>query len=279
MSLTTSQRADLEPQRVSAHARLAVAQLNGRTGLSRLYQEGSAKIRLPRKAGDPLEAVLINTAGGLTGGDRISWSIDLGAGASAAVTTQACEKIYRADAGRAEVNCTLRVGPAARLAWLPQETIVFDGAAFSRRLDADLGEGARALFVEATVFGRKAMGESVSRAIFQDRWRIGRNGKLVHAEEFAIGPDVAATLSRSAVTGGAIAVATVLLVADDAADHLEAARRTVGGEGGASAWEVEKSGKLLARLFAGDSYSLRRRLVPLIELLNGHGGLPKMWSI
>jgi urease accessory protein len=279
MPLTTSQPADLEPQRVSAHARLAVVQIDGRTRLSRLYQEGSAKIRLPRNAGGPLEAVLINTAGGLTGGDRISWSIDIGAEASAAVTTQACEKIYRADAGRAEANCTLRVGASARLGWLPQETIVFDGAAFSHRLDADLGEGAEALFVEATVFGRQAMGESVGRALFRDRWRIRRNGRLVHAEDFAVGPNVAATLSRSAVTGGAIAMATVLLVADDAADHLDAARRIIGGEGGASAWEVKKSGKLLARLFAGDSYSLRKRLLPLIELLNGQAGLPKMWSI
>jgi urease accessory protein len=278
MPLTTSQRADLEPQRVSAHGRLAVAQLNGRTGLSRLYQEGSAKIRLPRNAGDPLEAVLINTAGGLTGGDRISWTIDIGPEASAAVTTQACEKIYRADAGRVEVNCTLRVGPAARLAWLPQETIVFDGAAFSRRLDADLAEGAQALFVEATVFGRQAMGESVSRAMFRDRWRISRNGKLVHAEDFAVGPDVAATLSRSAVTGGMIAVATVLLVADDAADHLDAVRRIIGDQGGASAWELAGTGKLLARLF-GDGYSLRKRLISLIELLNGQAGLPRMWSL
>jgi urease accessory protein len=279
MPLTTRQPADLEPQRVSAHARLAVAELNGRTGLSRLYQEGSAKIRLPGCAGNLLEAVLINTAGGLTGGDRMSWSIDVGAGASVTVTTQACEKIYRADAGRAEVDCRIRVGPAARLAWLPQETIMFDGAAFSRRLDADLGEGARALFVEATVFGRKAMGESVGRAMFRDRWRISRKGRLVHAEDFAVGPDLAATLSRSAVTGGAISVATVLLVADEAADHLDAVRGIIGDQGGASAWEVKKSGKLLARLFAGDSYSLRKRLVPLIELLNGQAGLPKMWSI
>ena len=148
MPPTTGQPVDLEPQRVSARARLVVAQRDGRTRLSRLYQEGSASIRLLPNAGDPLEAVLINTAGGLTGGDRIRWSVDVGAGAAAAVTTQAYEKIYRANAGRAEAHCSLRVGSGARLAWLPQETIVFDRASFSRRLDADLDEGARALFVE-----------------------------------------------------------------------------------------------------------------------------------
>jgi urease accessory protein len=274
-----NQLADLEPQRVSARAELSVLHLEGRSRLSRLYQEGAAKIRLPRAGGDPLEAVLINTAGGLTGGDRLHWTIDVGKMASVAVTTQACEKVYRAETGHAEVSCSFSVGAGGRLAWLPQETIVFDRAAFTRRLDADLGEGAEALVVEATVFGRRAMGESVGSAMFADRWRIRRNGRLVHAEDFSIGPDVADTLSRSAVTGGAIAVATVLKVSDDAADQLEAARTVVGEDGGVSAWTVAESGKLLARLFATDSYSLRKRLVPLIELLNGQASLPKVWSL
>lgn len=274
-----NQLVDLEPQRVSACAELSVLHLEGRSRLSRLYQEGAAKIRLPRADSDPLEAVLINTAGGLTGGDRLRWTVDVGRMASATVTTQACEKVYRAETGRAEVCCNFSVGAGGRLAWLPQETIVFERAGFSRRLEADLGEGAGALIVEATVFGRKAMGESVGRAMFADRWRIRRNGRLIHAEDFSIGPDVADTLSRSAVTGGAIAIATILMISDDAADQLEAARTIVGEDGGVSAWKVTESGKLLARLFATDSYSLRKRLVPLIELLNGQAGLPKVWSL
>jgi urease accessory protein len=275
----TNQLADLEPQRVSARAELSVSYFEGRTRLSRLYQEGAAKIRIPQVGDGPLEAVLINTAGGLTGGDRLDWLIDVGTTASALVTTQACEKVYRAQNGRAEVSCRFSVGAGGRLAWLPQETIVFDGAAFSRRLDADLGERAEALIVEATVFGRKAMGESVDHAMFGDRWRIRRNGRLVHAEDLAIGPNIAHTLSRSAATGGAIAVATVLLVSDKAVDRVEAAREMVGEQGGVSAWAVAQSGKLLARLFATDSYSLRKRLVPLIELLNGQASLPKIWSL
>ncbi|GLS29993.1 urease accessory protein [Mesorhizobium albiziae] len=275
----TNHLANLEPQRVSARAELSISHLHGRPRLSRLYQEGAAKIRLPRVDDGPLEAVLINTAGGLTGGDRLHWSVDVGTMAAATITTQACEKVYRAGDGRAEVSCGLSVGAGGRLAWLPQETIVFERAAFSRHLDADLGDGAEALIVEATVFGRRAMGEAVGHAMFRDRWRIRRNGRLIHAEDFAIGPDVAGTLSRAAVTGGDIAVATVLLICDDAPERLEAARAIVGDEGGVSAWSVGQSGKLLARLFATDSYTLRKRLVPLIELLNGQAGLPKIWSL
>ena len=168
----TNGLADLASQRVSASAELVVSYLEHRNRISRLYQDGAARIRLPKVSAGPLEAVLINTAGGLTGGDRLGWSIKVGPGASAIVTTQACERIYRAQNGQAEVTCQLAVGPAGRLAWLPQETILYNNAAFSRRLDAQLDPGAEALIVEAAVFGRQAMGEKVENGIFRDRWRI-----------------------------------------------------------------------------------------------------------
>lgn len=266
-------------QRVAARGRLSVRNRSGRTRIAELYQEGAAKIRMPATSADPLEAVLINTAGGLTGGDRIAWEVEIGDGASASLTTQACEKVYRSSGGHAQTNCTMTVGAGGRLAWLPQETIVFDRAAFRRYIEVELADGAEALLVEATIFGRRAMGEAVGQAEFRDRWRIRRGGKLVHAEDFAIGPDVAATLARSAVTGGSVALATVLLVNGRASVHLDAVRSEIGEHGSASSWEVAGSGKLLARLYAEDGYSLRKRLIPLIELLNGEAGLPKLWSL
>lgn len=266
-------------QRVAAHGLIAVKQAGGASRVERLYQEGAAKIRLPARSDGPLEAVLINTAGGLTGGDRIAWTIKAGDGASVTVTTQACEKVYRSSGGRAEATCTIVAGKRARVAWLPQETIVFDRSAFSRRLDVELAEGAEALLLEATVFGRRAMGESVRMAQFRDRWRVRAGGRLVHGEDFSIGPDVEASLSRSAVTENGSAIATILLVAPDAPDRLDATRAILGEAGGASAWAVGGTGKLLARLVATDGYDLRRRLVPLVGLLNGHAGLPKIWSL
>ena len=270
---------DIAPQRVAAKGRLSVSRLAGKTRLSRLYQEGAAKIRLPFTQGDHLEAILINTAGGLTGGDCIVWEVDVGADASCAVTTQASEKVYRALSGEAELLAKISVAAGGRIAWLPQETILFDRSAFSRRLHIDLAEGAEALVVEATVFGRLAMGESVIQGEFRDRWRIVCEGSLIHAEDFAIGPEVQATLQRGAVGNGAAAFATVLLVSPDASGLLEAVRGLVGEKGGVSAWTVAKSGKLLARLYDQDSYSLRKRLMPLVKLLNGRAGLPKTWSL
>jgi urease accessory protein len=266
-------------QRVAGRARLLCGKRDGRTRLQRLYQDGSAKIRMPSVEGDPLEAVLINTAGGLTGGDRLGWEIEVGEGAQASITTQACEKVYRAASGRAETSVGLAVGAGGRIAWLPQETIVFDRAAFARTLDVSLAAGAEALLLEATLFGRLAMGERAIEGSFHDRWRVRRDGALMHAEDFRLGPDIAARLARPAVAGGALAVATLLLVSARAESLLEPARAILGENGGASFWNVEKSGKLLARLVAADGYQLRKRLVPLVELLNGRAGLPRLWSL
>jgi urease accessory protein len=266
-------------QRVTGLAQLVCDRNGGRTRLRRLYQDGSAKIRMPAVSADPLEAVLINTAGGLTGGDRLGWEVEVGAGASASITTQACEKVYRAAFDRAQVRVKLTVGEHGRIAWLPQETIVFDRSAFARTLDVELAGSAEALILEATLFGRRAMGEQATHGYFHDRWRVSQDGELVHAEDFRIGPAIAAALGRPAVAGGAIAVATVLTVSPRAEALLEPARDIIGGQGDASAWSVRKSGKLLARLFAEDGYQLRKRLVPLVELLNGRAGLPKLWSL
>jgi urease accessory protein len=269
----------LSSQRVRAEARLTVGARGGRTWLERLYQDGAAKVRLPAGSRDPLEAILINTAGGLTGGDRIAWTVEVGAGASLCVTTQACEKLYRAAQGHAEAAVRISVGEGGRLAWLPQETIVYDGSAFARRLEVDLAPGATALIVEAAIFGRRAMGETVARAAFRDRWRVRVDAKLVHADETRLSGDLPALFARRAALGGGTAFASVLLVSPAAGGFAEAARAMVGASGGVSAWQVAGHGKLLARLVGGDSYDLRSRLAPLLSLLNGEAGLPKAWSL
>lgn len=277
--MTASSASRVTMQRVEARADLEVGHSRGRTRIRRLLQDGSAKIRFPATGGDPLQAVLINTAGGLTGGDRLAWRLDVGPGASALATTQACEKVYRSSGGTATVSCSITVGEGGQVAWLPQETILFDASALTRTIDADLAADASGLFVEATVFGRKAMGETVSRANFRDRWRIRRGGRLVHAEDFRVVGDAESLLGDRAVAAGATAMATILYLGDDAERCLEAARVIAGERGGASAWSVGRSGKLLARLLADDDYHLRKRLVPMIELLNGQAGTPKVWSL
>ncbi|MBX3532049.1 MAG: urease accessory protein UreD [Rhizobiaceae bacterium] len=278
MNALTSDLSRLATQRVAGRGGIAVAADSRGTRLERLFQEGAAKLRLPRRDGGGLEAVLINTAGGLTGGDRLAWDIAVGEGAALTTTTQASEKVYRSAGGEAQATATAQVGAGGRLAWLPQETILYQGSALRRRLDVTLGSDARALIVEAVVLGRKAHGETVTRARFRESWRVHVEDRLVHADELALGPDIAAPTANRAALGGATAFATVLAVGGDEEHLLAEARDICGDVGGASFWRVSGTGKLLARLVAEDGYALRGRLVPLLRLLNGRAELPKLWS-
>lgn len=278
MDATVTDQDRLASQRVAGVARLSVEASGGRTRLARLFQEGAAKIRLPRHERPEIEAVLINTAGGMTGGDRLRWEFDIGAGAALTATTQASEKAYRASHGEARVSTAIRVGARGRVAWLPQETILYEGSALDRGLSVELAASAQALLVEPVLLGRKAHGETLSRAFFRENWRVRQDGCLVHADALRLGPDIEAARSSRAMLDGAGAFATVLLIGEGAGQLLDAARDICGPRGGASFWTVGKTGKLLARLVAEDGYALRARLVPLLRLLNHGAALPKLWS-
>jgi urease accessory protein len=261
-------------QRARGAGRIAVTADGAQTRLSRLYQEGCAKIRLPRDArAKGLEAVLINTAGGVTGGDRIDWRADVAEGARLTLSTQACEKVYRSSEGEARIGVTLCVGEGARLDWLPQETILFDRGALARRLEADLAEGASLLAVEAVVLGRAAMGETVHEGALHDRWRIRRQGRLIFADDLRLEGRIAELAARAPLLAGARAFASLLLVADDAPRRLEPLRDSIGPLGGASAFD----GKLFARIAAPDGFTLRRALLPAIETLRDGCPLPRVW--
>ena len=198
-------------QRAHGQANVSFRSRDGRTCLDRLFQEGCAKLRFPRPLGtDDPQAIIINTAGGLTGGDRFGTEVTLAAGAAACVTTQACERIYRSTGADAVVTNRLRLAAGAKLAWLPQETILFDGGHLSRSLDVDLADDAELVAVEAVLFGRQAMGETLHSGRLHDRWRIRRDGRLIFADDLRVEGDIAARLASQPAMAGCPAMATVL---------------------------------------------------------------------
>ena len=223
--------------------------------------------------------MLINTSGGLTGGDRMSWRVDAGVGARLTLTTQACEKIYRARPtpgdGRAKSAASLDIAAGARIDWLPQETILFDSAALSRTLEADLAAGAGLLAVEAVVLGRTAMGETVRCGVLRDRWRIRRNGQLIFADDLRFEGAVADIAALAPTLAGGRAFASLLLVGDDADRFLAPLREVLGSAGGASAFD----GKLFARIVAADGLALRRILLPAIAVLRDGEPAPRVWRL
>jgi urease accessory protein len=263
--------------RTEGSLRLGFARRGAATVLDALHQAGAARVRFPSPApGAPPEAVLINTAGGLTGGDRIDVAVTLGEGAEATVTTAAAEKIYRARDGEASVRVKIALVAGAELAWLPQPTILFDRSSLDRRTEIELAGDARLLAVEMLVFGRRAMGEDVHRGACRDAWRVRRDGGLAWADTFRAEGAVAGMLDRAGTFAGARAAAMLLYVGPDAAGRLERVRallQSAGGNAGASTW----NGVLVVRALAPDGHALVRDIAPVAEALSGRP-LPRVWQ-
>ncbi len=99
------------------------------------------RVLFPRPAATPV-AMLLNTAGGVTGGDVFEVTARASEDARLTVTTQAAERAYRAMPGTvARIANRIEAASGSRIDWLPQETILYDGSALRRHLRVDLGPG------------------------------------------------------------------------------------------------------------------------------------------
>ena len=266
-------------QRVRGRASVAIG-AQGR--LEDLHQSGAAKAMLPKMHGRPAEVVFLNTAGGVTGGDDLHYSLDVAAGARATGTTQTAERAYRAGDGDGvgRITTRLTVGAGAALMWLPQEVIVFDGARLDRVLEADLDADARLVTCETLVLGRRAMGERLTDVAVTDRRTVRRAGRVIGQEALGIdAADLRPDGPHPAGLAGATALATLCLFAADAPDHLARLRHAIAAPApglrvAASAWD----GRLVVRCLALDATPLRPLLARAIRALT-QGDLPRVWQI
>lgn len=262
-------------QRAQGEGRIVAKARDGRSVIDSLYQQGCAKIRLPKAQGNWLEAVLINSSGGLTGGDRVGWTASASSGTHLVVTTQACERVYRSLDGAAQLWSKLLVDEGARLDWLPQETILFDGAALDRRLEVDMAANARFFGIEAVILGREAHGEDALSARLKDDWRVRRGGVLLHAEATRLDEHCLVERGNLALLDGARAYATLCYVASDADRHVELVKALLAGCRSAGASRI--GDKLTIRVLARSGYALRKTIMPVISRLAG--AVPKLWSL
>jgi urease accessory protein len=262
-------------QRARAEARAVFARAGGRTEPRSLFETGGLRWRFPRST-SPCEAVLVNTGGGVAGGDSYSIALDVEDGAVVEATTTAAEKIYRSEGPPARIATALTLGPGARLVWLPQETILFDHARLDRTLTIDIAADADLIVVETLVFGRLAMGETHIDASLRDSWRLTRAGRLVFADATRLDP-AGATLDRPACGAGARAVSTFLAAAPDIETRLPELRealdtRAAEVEAGASAFD----GLIVCRLLSASPSRLRETAIAAILALSGRKP-PRLW--
>ena len=261
--------------RADGGVRIRLGAVGGATHVRERAERGGFRVRFPRNT-PSCEAVLINTGGGLAGGDRMTLDVALDGGARAVVTTQAAEKVYRAQSTATTIDAAMRLGEASALDWLPQETILFSGSRLARTLSVDMPASATLTAVESVVFGRVARGEVMEQGFLHDRWRVRRDGRLVFADDLRLDGDVAELLAAKAAGDGARALATVLHVGRDAQGRLDAARdllKQAASECGASAWD----GVLVMRFLSRDPQRLREDLVGVLQKFR-HAAMPRSWQ-
>jgi urease accessory protein len=251
-----------------------VHQVEGVTRRRHLHESGSLRVRFPSPEARGLSAVFVNTAGGVAGGDRFDIEIATGEGSRLAVTTAAAEKVYRAEGPAAQLDISLKAAAGSHLSWLPQETILFDRARVSRRIDIELAESASLLLCEIVVFGRAAMGERMLTGEFVDRWRLSRGGRLVFAENIRLDGDIGDKLRQPAIAKGGAAIGTALIVPGDEAlvERIRELTTSFGAEVGISSW----NGFAMARFCAQDAARLRADMMAVLGRASVEA-LPRLW--
>ena len=267
---TTHAAATFAANRAQGAVKFDVRLQDGVTRRGVLHESGSLRVRFPSPEAEGLSGVFVNIAGG----DRFDIAITAGEGARLTLTTAAAEKVYRAPGPVAELNIALRLDAGAHLSWLPQETILFDRARISRRIDLDLAESASLLLCEIVVFGRSAMGERMLHGEFVDRWRLRRGGKLVFAETIRLDGEIGEKLARPAVAKGGVAIGTALIVPGDEAlvERIRELSESFGSEVGISQW----NGFAMARFCAQDAAKLRADMMAVLGVASG-SALPRLW--
>jgi len=258
-------------------------------GLAELYQSGCAKILLPKSYCTIPHAVIINTSGGMTGGDRFEILAEVKDGASLCVTSQTAERLYRSSGGVVKISNSVIVGDDCAFEWLPQETILFDGSALERKFEVRLGQRSSFLASETLVLGRAAMGETLGFATLGDQWRIWQNGEIIYGDALRFGPNIGKSFSLSGVFANHRVLSTLLYVAPDAEQRCAEARLLLekavgslaGGDGGDAKVEVAVSawnGMLLARLIGFEAEYLRQVLIKYLQGFRGQD-MPRVWHM
>ena len=274
---------DKDLQRANGVGRVVLGSFGGGTRIKDLFQRSPIRIMFPGSGVGTLEeAVLINTAGGIAGGDRLEYGITALANASIAVTSQAAEKVYRALDEPSRITTKLSAHGLAKLAWLPQETIVFNRASINRQTEIEISSGSELLALEWLVLGRAAHGEEVVGGCIIDSWRVKRDGRLVWADTFRATDDLFSHLHRTALLSDCKAIGTLIYFGPQVDARLEGLREMTLRSGCQCAATLV-AGLVIVRFAARLSSDLRWAVRGALqqfsrELGGGPFRVPRMWS-
>ncbi len=200
---------------------LEFALVDDRTQL--IHNQSKAPLRVQKSFYPEGTAVchtaILHTAGGIVGGDRLSTQIDLQSQAHVLITTATAAKIYRSKALEANQTIQIQLDRGACLEWLPQETIVFDGANYRQNLQIELADHACWMGWEVTRFGRSASGERFLSGNWRSHTEVWQHGKPLWLDRQSLKGGSDLINSPHGLAGYAV-VGSFALVGRDVSDEL-----------------------------------------------------------
>ena len=242
------------------------------------HQSGCLKARSLRRGPDgDLSIAVINTAGGLTGGDELTQVVRWHKGSKACLTTPTAEKVYRSGGGNARVTTHLHVNEGANAEWLPQETILFDGGRLDRTLEIHLEDTASLVACDGVVFGRLARGEHLAAGLYAETLKVWRNGRLVLFDRTEIDGPIYQWLDGASTGRGHRASGMVLIASADPGPLLPRIREALEQDRGLSGASLVR-GLVHVRMLAPDDSELRHMMTCVLDVARSGRALPRNWS-
>ena len=266
-----------------ARLELGFERRGARTALSHRAHTGPLRVQKALYPEGPAlcQTIVVHPPGGIVGGDRLEVDVDVGAQANAQVTTPGAAKWYRSTADTAFMSARLAVGAEASLEWLPQETLIFDGARADIVTRIDLARGARFIGWEIVGLGRTASGERFSKGRLRQSVELCEDGRLAWCER-AVLDGGSAALQSGAILGGAPVFGTMVAAGMTIDDDVLAACRSVSCSRGAAA-VTRLPHLLIARYCGGSTAEARMHLARIWHVLRpamlGRAAvMPRIWS-
>ena len=274
------------PSHWEAEIALGFTRLDSGTVLSERRHRGPLRVQkaLYPEGRDVCQTILLHPPSGIAGGDRLHIAVNVGLEAHAQITTPGAGKWYRSGGEEAAQTLAFAVGADAILEWLPQETIVFDGARSRMETRVQLASNSRYFGWEILCLGRSASGERFANGFIDLRTRIERNGQPLWLERGRIEGNDPLLASRAGWAGASIGgtLLATLPPEIEIAPLLEACR-AIAPQDDAEHAMTALPGLLVGRYLGHNSEAARNWFAALWETLRppllGRPALtPRIWN-
>ncbi len=236
---------------------LEYAARQGKTIPDRVFVQAPLKVQRPfYPEGESIcHSVVLHTAGGIVGGDRLDLRVHLQPHTQAVITSAAAAKVYRSNGREAQQTTHLQVSDSACLEWLPQETIVFDGANYQQQLRVDLAPNAMWLGWDITRLGRSARGEQFASGMWRSQTEVWQGDQLIWVDPQIIQGGSSVMSSLHGLAGHPV-IATFAFVGRQVSKDFVAEIRSI--------WETEATVEN-----EGDAQQLNQAEIGVTRLMSG----------